>query len=82
MEAFRMREINIRIRSLQDAEHFVRLASAQPYRVTVGNDYQNINGKDLMGMFCLDFSEPQRVQMICSQEEFLSFQTSAQAFLA
>ena len=77
-----MREFDIVLRSLYQVQDFVKLAMVQPFDILVGNDHQRINGKDLMGMFCLDFSEPQRVQMICSQEEFLSFQASAQAFLA
>lgn len=76
-----MREINIRIRSLQDAEHFVRLASAQPYRVTVGNDYQNINGKDFMGMFSLDLRYPLRVCLWCSEEEAAAFEQAVQAYM-
>lgn len=77
-----MREFDIVLRSLRQVQEFVRLAMIQPFDVSVGNDRQNINGKDLMGMFSLDYSAPLRVQMICSQEEFLSFHASATPFLA
>ena len=77
-----MREFDIVLCSLHQVQEFVRLAMIQPFDISVGNDRQNINGKDLMGMFSLDYSAPLRVQMICSQEEFLSFHASAKPFLA
>ena len=76
-----MREFNIRIRSLQDAERFVKLASEQPYRVTLGNDHQDINGKDFMGMFGLDLRYPLRVCLWCSEEEAAAFEQAAQAYM-
>ena len=45
-----MREFDIVLRSLRQVQEFVRLAMIQPFDVSVGNDRQNINGKDLMGM--------------------------------
>ena len=77
-----MREFDIVLSSLRQVQDFVKLAMVQPFDISVGNDRQHINGKDLMGMFCLDHSEPLRVSMICSQEEFLCFHASAQPFLA
>mgnify|MGYP003317896631 CR=1 FL=1 len=77
-----MREFHIMIRSLQDVKDFVALSSAQPFPVIVGSDSQNINGKDFMGMFSLDYRYPQRVQVRCSEEEFASFLQAAQAFVA
>ena len=77
-----MREFDIVLRSLRQVHDFVKLAMVQPFDISVGNDRQHINGKDLMGMFCLDHSAPLRVRMICSQEEFNSFQSSAKSFLA
>ena len=77
-----MREFDIVLRSLRQVQDFVRLAMIQPFDISVGNDRQNINGKDLMGMFSLDYSATLRVQMICSQEEFLSFHASAKALVA
>ena len=77
-----MREFHIMIRSLQDVKDFVALSSAQPFPVIVGSDSQNINGKDFMGMFSLDYRYPQRVRVRCSEEEFTRFLHAAQAFVA
>ena len=77
-----MREFDIILRSLQQVQDFVALAMVQPFEVLVGNDRQNINGKDLMGMFSLDYSHPVRVQVCCSQEQFSHFRSSAEAFIA
>ena len=77
-----MREFNIVLRSLQQVQEFVAIAMVQPFEVSVGNDRQRINGKDLMGMFSLDYSAPIRVRVICSAEEFSSFRASTAHFVA
>ena len=77
MEGTKMREFHIVLRSLQQVQAFVDLAMMQPFDVYVGNDRQNINGKDLMGMFGLDLSEPVSVRMRCSLEEYDSFSAAA-----
>ena len=41
-----------------------------------------INGKDLMGMFSLDFRFPQKVTCTCSEEEFCRFHAQVTPFLA
>ena len=76
-----MWEFNISIQSCQQVQDFVALASAQPFDVSVGNERQNINGKDLMGMFSLDYTRPLKVKMHCSEEAFLQFRQEATPFL-
>ena len=76
-----MREFNIVLRSLRQVQEFVSLAMIQPFDVLVGNDNHSINGKDLMGMFTLDYSNPVAVRVRCSQEQFTSFRTLAAQFL-
>ena len=68
-----MREFDIVLRSLRQVQDFVAIAMVQPFDVLVGNDRQHINGKDLMGMFSLDYTAPIHVRVICTQEEFSSF---------
>ena len=77
-----MREFHMQLNSFQQVQEFVRLAAEQSFEIRVGNDHQNINGKDLMGMFSLDYSRPLRVKMHCTEEEFLRFQKAADPFLA
>ena len=72
-----MREFDIVLNSLRQIQAFVSLAMVQPFEVLVGNERQHINGKDLMGMFSLDYTAPVRVQVICSAEEFKAFRFSA-----
>ena len=76
-----MREFHIVLRSLRQVQDFVAIAMVQPFDVLVGNDRQHINGKDLMGMFSLDYSAPIHVRVKCTQEEFSSFRTSAAQYL-
>ena len=77
-----MWEFHISIHSFNQVQDFVRVACQQKFDVTVGNDHQTINGKDLMGMFSLDYSRPLCVKMHCTEEEFLSFRQAAEPFLA
>ncbi len=74
-----MRQFQIVIRTLKQIQDFVELASLQPFEVMVVNERQKINGKDLMGMFCLDYSQPVDVEVICSLEEYSSFLRQTQA---
>lgn len=64
---------HISLTSFEQIKTFVALASKQPFAIRVGNDNQNINGKDFMGMASLDYSRPIRVQADCSDDEFAAF---------
>lgn len=70
---------HIRLTNFEQIKTFVALASRQPFDIRVGNDRQNINGKDLMGIFSLDFSRPVRVQANCTAEEAADFRQAALA---
>ena len=77
-----MREFYISIHSFRQVEAFVRLACEQSFDVTVGNEHQSINGKDLMGMFSLDYNRPLQVKMHCGEEAYLRFKQAADSILA
>ena len=77
-----MCEFDIILRSLRQVQDFVELAMIQPFDISVGNEGQCINGKDLMGMFSLDYSGPVRVRVLSSPEEFFAFRSAAAQFLA
>ena len=79
---FLMQQFQIVIRSLAQIQDFVRLAMEQPFDIMVGNDRQNINGKDIVGMFSLDYRYPIRVSSSCTPEEFDRFRQGAADFIA
>lgn len=68
-----MKKFDMIISSFRQVQAFVSLAMTQPFEVLVGNDRQNINGKDFMGMFSLDYTRPVQVTVTCSDEEFTRF---------
>ena len=70
---------HIRLTSFEQIRTFVALAARQPFDIQVGNDRQAINGKDLMGMFCLDYTRPVNVHADCSPDAFASFRKAALA---
>ena len=69
---FSMR-FHIQLTSFEQIKTFVSLAARQPFDVVVGNERQAINGKDLMGMFSLDYRFPLKVSVTCSQKEYEAF---------
>ena len=64
---------HISLTTFEQIKTFVALAAKQPFDIRVGNDRQTINGKDLMGIFSLDFSRPVHVQADCSADEAAAF---------
>ena len=76
-----MREFEIRLRSVQDVQAFVAIATKRPYTVQVGNHSHRVNGKSFMEMFSLNFSEPLIAAVDCSEEEWESFRQEAARFL-
>ena len=68
-----MKEFEIRLRSVQDVQDFVDLATTKPFTILVCDDYHQVNGKSFMEMFCLNFSGPLTATMDCTQEEYEKF---------
>ncbi len=76
-----MYQFQIILRTFQEVQDFVALALQQSFDIQVGNDRQQINGKDLLGMFSLDYSRSLQVKAQCSEEEGNALQTAALALL-
>lgn len=72
-----MKKFDIILCSFRQVREFVALARRQSFEITAGNERQNINGKDLVGMFSLDYSRPVQITAVCSEEEFSRFRTLA-----
>jgi len=77
-----MQEFEIRLRSVQDVQEFVALATNQVFPVSVGNRDHQVNGKSFMEMFCLDFTKPLFATVKCSEQELLAFRAAIERFLA
>ena len=76
-----MKEITIRIRSVQEVLDFVSLATARPFRITVSDGRHEVNGKSFMEMFCLNARNPLKVTFDCGEDEFRQFRQDAEPFL-
>ena len=74
-------EFEIRLRSVQDVQHFVALATNRPYDVTIRDARNKINAKSFMEMFCLDLRQQLLVCVVCSDEEFASYCQDISKFL-
>ena len=77
-----MKQFDIVLRSFDEVQDFVEVATIQPFRVVVGNSRTLVNAKSFMGMFSLDFSEPVHVRADCTDEECARFQAAACKYLA
>ncbi len=69
----------VSMHSVSDVEHFVALASVQPFDISVSVDSRRINGKSLMGIFSLDLNQPVEVRAECSEPEFSVFRQKVQS---
>ena len=60
-------EFRIQLRSAQDVEDFVSIATRRAFPVMVYNDQHRVNGKNFMEMFSLDVSQPLWVCPECDE---------------
>ena len=77
-----MQEFRIRICSFEDVKEFIRLSTAQPFAVYVGNQRQTANATSYMGLLSLDLNSKLSVSCDCSDSEFLKFRQQSACFLA
>lgn len=69
------------IRSLEEIQAFVSLATVQPFRVMIGNERQEVSAQSFIGMLSLDFSQPLLLSLDCSEEECGCFRQAVSEFL-
>ena len=63
-------EFRIQLRSTQDVEDFVNIATRRAFPVWVSNHQHTVNGKNFMEMFSLDVSQPLWVCPECDEAEY------------
>ena len=76
-----MQKFNITLRTFQEIQEFISIATVQPFPVLVGNDVQQVNGKSFIGMVSLDYSRPLQVQADCDSNMLETFQNVVRKFL-
>lgn len=75
-----MQEFEIRLRSVQDVQDFVALATTHNFPVLVSDDNHRVNGKSFMEMFCLNFSQRLIAALDCSGSELERIHSEFQRF--
>ena len=76
-----MHSFQVTLRSFEDVRDFVFLAAAQRFEITVYSGENHADGKSLMVMLSLDYSQPLKVGANCAKEEFLHFREAAARFV-
>lgn len=76
-----MQEFWIRLRSMEDVQEFVAIATSRAFPICVRDSQHKIRGGSFMEMFCLDFNQPLRVVAQCSDEELKTLCDDARKFL-
>ena len=76
-----VRRYTVRFSSLKDVMRFVGLSTRMGFPITVGSDSYHVNGSSFMGMFTLNWNEPQTVTLDCTEEEADRFVQEAARFL-
>ena len=64
-----MLEFAIRLKSVQDVQDFVAIATTRPFLITVRDEHNKIKADSFMELFCLNFSHPLRVVCDCGEAE-------------
>ena len=77
-----MQEFHIALRSFQDVQEFISMATVQPFAVVVGNEAQQVNGKSFIGMVSLDYTRPLLVQADCDCQALQNFRSVVHKFIA
>ena len=75
-----MKEFTIRFSSVQDVQKFVDLSTAQPFSISVGNDFHKVNGKSFMEIFSLNFDYPLTAWLDCTEEQYQEFLEQSKFF--
>jgi len=76
-----MREFEIRLRSVQEVQEFVDLATTKPFTILVCDDHHQVSGKSFMEMFSLNFNNRLLVRSEGYDWEFDQLLRDAQRFL-
>ncbi len=76
-----MQEFQIRLRSVQEVQDFVAIATTFPYTITLRDAHNKVNGKSFMELFCLDFSHPIRVLAACGEQDVQLLRLNMDQFL-
>ena len=76
-----MREFAVHLRSVQDVQDFVDLATTRPFVIRVSDGHHCVDAKSFMEMFCLNLREPLVASFRCSDEEYEKFHQDAARFL-
>ena len=76
-----MQNFHITLRSFQEVQEFITLATVQPFAVLVGNEAQQVNGKSFIGMVSLDYTRPLLVQADCDGQTWQNFRSLVTKFL-
>ena len=77
-----MLEFAIRLKSVQDVQDFVAIATTRPFLITVRDEHNKIKADSFMELFCLNFSHPLRVVCDCGEAELESLKQDMARFVA
>lgn len=76
-----MQKFHIALHSFKEVQEFISLATVQPFPISVGNEFQQVNGKSFIGMVSLDHTRPLQVQADCDSNAWQSFRSVVEKFL-
>ena len=76
-----MLEFAVRLRSVQDVQDFVAIATTRPFSITVRDEHNKISADSFMELFCLNFTRPLRVVCDCNEADLISLQQELARFV-
>jgi hypothetical protein len=62
-------------------QHFVTIAAAQNFTITVGSSEYHVTATSFMGMFTLDYTRPLECTAECTDEQWEQFLATASKYV-
>ena len=75
-----MKEMQIRLKSFQDVQELVNLASSYDFPVMITDGVRNVNAKSIICMFSMNLRRPVVLLLDCDDEDFEIFRIMAGRF--
>ena len=76
-----MLEFAVKLRSVQDVQDFVAVATTRPFKITVRDEHNKISADSFMELFCLNFTRPLRVVCDCLEAELATLKQDLARFV-
>ena len=74
-----MEKFSIRLKEISDVQEFAKIATAMPYSIDLHSGRYIVDGKSIMGIFSLDFT--QKIDVVAHTEDASALKSATARFI-